>query len=347
MSQIHWIQYTVSLIKSKSKGGTVMGKIIFSVFGIFCFIIVALSHSMAQPWELKAVSFLPKDHRLCAQIPVWIDRVNTDLKEVLKINWVGGPEVMPPFEQPEAVRKGIFQVGFLPAAYYIGILPEGDAISLSKYDFKKEREKGGLWDYFVERHKKINMMLIGTWLYDPFYLYVKREVKGLGDLKGLKMRTAAKYDKMMLKLGMVPVTVQFGETYTALQRGLVDGFGWPTIGPREWGWLEYCKFVIDIPFYSRQNTFMLMNLDSWQKLPKAAQEKLIEITIKFEPEMKAYFEKEIEKEKKEMEKLGVKRIKFSAEDTKKYIDTANDAFLEDLEKKVPEEVKILKKLMGY
>lgn len=322
-------------------------KIVFFVLTILCVLCFISSSPMGQPMELKAVSFLPKDHRLCAQIPVWLDRVNTELKEVLKINWVGGPEVMPPFEQPEAVRKGIFQVGFLPAAYYIGILPEGDAISLSKYDFKKEREKGGLWDYFVERHKKINMMLIGTWLYDPFYLYVKKEVKGLGDLKGLKMRTAAKYDKMMLKLGMVPVTVQFGETYTALQRGVVDGFGWPTIGPREWGWLEYCKFVIDIPFYSRQNTFMLMNLDVWQKLPKTAQERMIEITIKYEPEMKAYFEKEIEKEKKEMEKLGVKRIKFSAEETQKYIDTANYAFLEDLEKKVPEEVKILKKLMGY
>lgn len=320
---------------------------VFFVLTILCFMSFISPSIMGQPMELKAVSFLPKNHRLCAQIPVWIDQVNTELKEVLRIQWVGGPEVMPPFEQPEAVRKGIFQVGFLPAAYYVGILPEGDAISLSKYDFKKEREKGGLWDYFVERHKKINMMLIGTWLYDPFYLYVKKEVKGLGDLKGLKMRTAAKYDKMMLKLGMVPVTVQFGETYTALQRGVVDGFGWPTIGPREWGWLEYCKYVIDIPFYSRQNTFMLMNLDVWQKLPKTAQEKMIEITIRYEPEMKAYFEKEIEKEKKEMEKLGVKRIKFSPEETQKYIDTANYAFLEDLEKKVPEEVKILKKLMGY
>ncbi|MGQ9507961.1 MAG: TRAP transporter substrate-binding protein DctP [Thermodesulfobacteriota bacterium] len=324
-----------------------MGKIIFSILGIFCLIILGFSNSMAQPLELKAVSFLPKDHRLCAQIPVWIDRVNMGLKDVIKINWVGGPEVMPPFEQPEALRKGIFQVGFLPAAYYVGILPEGDAISLSKYDFKKEREKGGLWDYFIERHKKINMMPLGTWLYDPFYLYIKREVKGIEELKGLKMRTAAKYDKMMLKLGMIPVTVQFGETYTALQRGVVDGFGWPTIGPREWGWLEYCRFVIDIPFYSRQNTFMLMNLDIWQKLPKASQEKLVDISIKFEPEMKAYFEKEIEKEKKKMEKLGVKRIKFSEHDTQRYIDVANNAFWEDLEKKVPEEVKILKKLMGY
>jgi TRAP-type C4-dicarboxylate transport system substrate-binding protein len=161
------------------------------------------------------------------------------------------------------------------------------------------------------------------------------------------MRTAAKYDKMMLKLGMVPVTVAFGETYTALQRGVVDGFGWPTIGPREWGWLEFSKYVIDIPFYTRQNTFFAMNLDTWNKLPKSAQDKLTEITVKYEPEMQAYFEKEIEKEKKEMEKLGLQRIKFSAEDTKKYIDSANYSFLDDLEKKVPEEVKVIKRLMGY
>jgi TRAP-type C4-dicarboxylate transport system substrate-binding protein len=127
----------------------------------------------------------------------------------------------------------------------------------------------------------------------------------------------------------------------------VDGFGWPTIGPREWGWLEYSKFVIDIPFYVRQNTFILVNLDVWNKFPKAVQDKLMDITIKYEPEMKAYFEQEIDKEKKEMEKIGVKRITFSPPDTKKYIDAANDSFWEDLEKKVPDAVKVLKKLMGY
>lgn len=327
-------------MKKVSVGSLII--LLLIVTGIF-----NVSDISAQPMELKAVSFLPKDHVLCAMVPPWIDRVNTELKEVLKVNWVGGPEVMPPFEQHEAVRKGIFQVGFIPAAYYGGILPEADAISLSRYDFKKEREKGGTWDYFVERHKKINMMLLGTWQYNPFYLFVKKPVGKLEDLKGIKMRTAAKYDKMMLKLGMIPVTVQFGETYTALQRGVVDGFGWPTMGPREWGWLEYVKNVIDIPFYSRQNTFILMNLDIWNKLSKDVQNKLINVTIKYEPEMRAYFEKEIEKEKKEQEKIGIKRIKFSPEDTKKYIDTANDAFWEDLEKKVPDEVKTLKKLMGY
>src|SRR4030042_94259 len=324
-----------------------MKKLLLCVRGVLWMVGLSAPSAPAQPGELKAVSVLPKDHRLCAMIPVWMEKVNTELKDSVKINWLGGAEVMQAFDQPEAVKKGIFQIGFMPAAYYGGLLPAADAISLSKFDFKKEREQGGVYDYFIEMHKKINMMLLGTWLYDPFYLYVKKPVKGIEELKGLKMRTAAKYDKMMLKLGMVPVTVAFGETYTALQRGVVDGFGWPTIGPREWGWLEFSKYVIDIPFYTRQNTFFVMNLDTWNKLPKATQDKLTEITIKYEAEMKAYFEKEIEKEKKEMEKIGLQRIKFSADDTKRYIDSANYSFLDDLEKKVPEEVKVIKRLMGY
>lgn len=308
---------------------------------------ISVAEIYAQVKELKAVSFLPKDNTLNAQVPVWINKVNSELKNVLKINWVGGPEVIAPFDQAEAVRKNLMQVGFIPSAYYVGLLPEGDIISLSKYDFKKEREKGGVFDYFVERHKTINMRLIGTYIYEPFYLYVRKPVSTLEDLKGLKMRTASKYDKMMLKLGMIPVTIQMGETYTALQRGVVDGFGWPTIGPREYGWLESCKYVIDVPFYPRQNTFILMNLDVWNKLPKDAQDKIMDVTIKFEPEMKVAFEKMIGNEKKEMEKIGVKRIKFSPEDAKKYVEAANDSMWEALEKKAPDIAKELRKLMDY
>ena len=301
----------------------------------------------AQPMELKGVCFVPKNHPIAAMIPMWIERVNAELKDVIKINFVGGPEVIPAFDQAEALRKGMIQVGFLPAAYYGGLLPEADAISLSKYDFKKEREKGGIFEYLVERHKTINMMLLGTWICDSFYLRVKKPVKGLEDLKGLKMRTAAKYDKMMLKLGMVPVTIQFGEVYTALQRGVVEGFGWSVLGPREVGWLEHCKYLIDIPFYARQNTLILMNLDVWNKLSKKDQDKVIDISIKFEPDMKAYFDKKIEEEFKEYDKMGIIRIKFSPEDKKKFLDTSITAHWEDLEKKIPDIVKEMKKRMGY
>ena len=86
-------------------------------FMILFMMILCVPQIFAQPMELKGVGFLPKNHRLCAMIPVWIDKVNGELKDSIKVNWLGGPEVMPPFEQPEAIRKGIFQIGFIPAAY--------------------------------------------------------------------------------------------------------------------------------------------------------------------------------------------------------------------------------------
>ena len=144
------------------------------------------------------------------------------------------------------------------------------------------------------------MMYLGTWLYDPFYLRINKPIKSIDDLKGVKMRTAALYDRFMKKLGIIPVTVKFGETYTALERGLVDGFGFATLGPRDWGWLKHCKYIIDIPFYTRQNALILMNLDVWNSLDQKTRDKINQITIEFEPEMVAYFKEQIANEWKKI-----------------------------------------------
>jgi TRAP-type C4-dicarboxylate transport system substrate-binding protein len=254
---------------------------------------------LAAPKTLKAVSFVPKNHPLCVMIHVWVERVNEQCKDAVKIDWVGGPEVIPGFDQAEALRNNSVQVAFNPTAYYAPLLQEGN-----------------------------------------------KPIKGIDELKGVKMRTSALYDRMMKKMGIVPVTVQFGETFTALERGLVDGFGWSTLGPADWGWLNNCKYIIDIPFYTRQNTLILMNLDVWNSLGKDVQDKIMDITVKFEPEMEAYFKNKIAEEWKRYDKMGIKRIKFSPEDTKKFLDIAYDAEWEDLEKKVPDLVPTLKKLTG-
>jgi TRAP-type C4-dicarboxylate transport system substrate-binding protein len=91
-----------------------------------------------------------------------------------------------------------------------------------------------------------------------------------------------------------------------------------------------------------------MNLDIWNKLSKKDQDKIMDITKKFEPDMKAYFEKKLDNEfNVEYPKIGVVKVKFSPEDRKKFLDTSVDALWEDVEKKVPEQAKILRKIMGY
>ena len=320
---------------------------------VTCFILALVvvcfgfqTSASAKPQVLKAVSFLPKDHPLCKMIHVWVDRVNKDCKGEVQIDWVGGGEVIPGFDQAEALRNNTVQVIFTPTAYYAPLAPEVNAFTLSKLSMEEERKPGGFYDFMVDRHKKLGMMYIGTWLYDPFYLRINKPAKNLEDLKGIKMRTSALYDRFMKKLGMVPVTVKFGETYTALERGLVQGFGWATLGPRDLGWLKHCKYIIDIPFYTRQNTLILINLDVWNGLGKDVQKKITDITVAFEPEMREYFKEQIAKEWKKYDEIGIERITFSDAENKKYYDVAYEAEWEDLNKKVPDLVPTLKKLTG-
>jgi TRAP-type C4-dicarboxylate transport system substrate-binding protein len=89
-----------------------------------------------------------------------------------------------------------------------------------------------------------------------------------------------------------------------------------------------------------------MNLDTWMGLEKTIQDAIMNITAKFEPEMRAYFKKRIAEEWERYAELGIKKIEFSPEDRKKFLDIAYGAEWEDLEKKVPDLVPTLKKLTG-
>ena len=187
--------------------------------------------------------------------------------------------------------------------------------------------------------------VIGFIIVLSIYLWVKKPVKTPDDLRGMKLRTQALYDRFMKALGAVPVSINTAEVYTALKRGTVEGAGWPVIGARLFGWTEETKYVIDHPFFG-MNATILMNLDVWNSLSPAVQSKVKEITAWFEPYMAGYLDALREVEWKELEKVGVKRIRFSPADAKRYLDTAYGVEWEALEKKVPDMVPTLKKITG-
>ncbi len=323
-----------------------MKKTFVIIFLAVVFGILSLNSAIAGEVTFKAVAFIPKNHPLMSQTIVWVDTINKELAGKVKINYVGGPEVIPGLQQVEAVRKGVIDIAFNPTAYYQNILPEGGAFILSKYTPTEERKPGGFYDFMVKRHEKINSRYIGRMLWTPFYLWPKEDVKSLDDLKGIKMRTSALYDRFMKALGIVPVTISAGDTYTALERGTVGGFGWPNMGPRQRGWLEVVKNVIDLPFYGSNNITAVMNLDKWNKLPKDVQDQIVSVTTKFEESMYNHFVSATDKEWAELDKAGVNRIKFSEAENKKYTDLAYQVEWDNLAQKVPDLIVELKKVTG-
>jgi TRAP-type C4-dicarboxylate transport system substrate-binding protein len=332
---------------AKRKGGYVMKKALFCISMVALVSLFCLQPAIAKEKEFKAVAFLPKNHPYVAMANEWVNRINDACKGELKINFVGGPEVIPGLEQVEALRTGVVQVTFSVTAYYQSRMPEGVAFELSKFTPWECRKPGGFFDFFVKAHKeKVNAMFIGQWLHSPFYIWLKDPVKTPEDLKGRKLRTTALYDRFLKALGAVPVTINVTEVYTALKRGTVEGAGWPLLGLKQFGWTEVIKYLIDHPFYNTNST-ILMNLDSWNSLSPSLQKKIMDITIEYEPFMHSYFESAMQSEWKELEKEGVKKIKFSPPDAKRYLDTAYEVEWEALEQKVPDLIPTLRKICGY
>lgn len=314
--------------------------------GLAAAVVMLLTTAQASAQDtLRAIGFIPKNDPVLAMANAWVSDVNAALTGQLRINFVGGPEVVGRFQQIEAVRNDIVQVVFSPANDYQDQMPASGSLVLSKLSPGEER-KSGFYDLMVKEHAtKIGARYLGRVQVSPFYLWVKKEPRTLDDLKGLKMRSGVLYDRLMRELGMIPVTINAPEVFTAIDSGVVDGFGWPVTGPLKRGWLNKVAYVIDVPFFPASNVVALMSLKRWDALPKATQDKLIEVTAAFEGKMVAHFGKENEDEWKAIGDK-VKKVKFSDAENKRYLDLAYDLEWKQLGSRVPDMVAELRKLSG-
>ncbi|CAM5184558.1 Solute-binding protein [Ureibacillus acetophenoni] len=58
------------------------------------------------------------------------------------------------------------------------------------------------------------------------YLNGEREVKSMEDFKGLKIRGTATYAPLLEELGADVISMPGEEIYSALEKGIIDGFTW-------------------------------------------------------------------------------------------------------------------------
>jgi len=190
----------------------------------------------------------------------------------------------------------------------------------------------GFYDWLVEAYKKVGVLYlgqIGGGYSTTYYLFTNIRVETPYDLAGQRMRSVPTYQPFMLALGIKPVTMPGGEIYIALERGTVDGFGWPIYGGFvEMGFPEVVKYCIDHPFY-RGDIVLQMNLDSYNELPKHLQDLIQEVAAETERWAVEYYAGVHERQRREAMEQGVEFIKFSEADAKWYLDLALKSKWED------------------
>ena len=118
-------------------------------------------------------------------------------------------------------------------------------------------------------NEKGNMQYLGRMVENqPFHIYTNKKIDK-PDLTGLKIRITPVYREFFQALGANVITTPPGEVYTALERGVVDGYGWPIGGIFDLNWHEKTKFRVDPGFYDAEVS-LIMNLPAYKKLSRRA-----------------------------------------------------------------------------
>src|SRR5688572_7741016 len=88
-------------------------------------------------------------------------------------------------------------------------------------------------DAFDQRlQTRFNAKVMTLWPFGPQVFYCNKPIRTVDDIKGLKVRSFTPSMAALIQhLGATPITLQFSEVYTSLQRGVADcGVTSPTSG---------------------------------------------------------------------------------------------------------------------
>lgn len=290
----------------------------------------AMSASVqAAEVKLKAASFLPIRIIYAKFFGDWVDSVNKVCAGKVKISIIG-PAAIKSLEQWNAVKTGVVDMHYGPANYYKGTMPEASVTDLATNENSDQRANGA-WAMLNELHKKKMNTVYNTQIIDglKFFLYTVRKSPNKR-FEGFRLRSVPIYDTFFKSLGANPVRMGAPAVYTALERKVVDGMGWPLWAVNGFGWHKFLKFRHEPGFLSA-GVNILTNLDKWNSLSRDQRDCLTERSVWLEKVWPGWREAQNKKELALQNAAGIEVVEMGPQFPK----TAAALYLADLRKVNP------------
>jgi len=289
--------------------------------------------AQAQEITLKAVNAFQEGTYFARNFERFVKKVNDEGKGIVQINYIGGPKAIPTFEQGNALRNGVVDLANTTTSFTASIAPEGLALNYTTQTIAESRKNGAL-DY-------LNKVLMDKGLYYfaktgegiQYYIYSNKRIDK-ADLTGLKLRIAPIYRDFFQKLGANVLQIAPGEVYTALERGVVDGYGWPLIGIFDLGWHEKTKFRLEPGFYTIELGIQF-SANTWKKLTPAQRTFLEKQGAWLESENAEIARRDSAEEIKKQTAAGIQVVKMDDAQAKVFLKTSMDAAWEGIVKASP------------
>jgi TRAP-type C4-dicarboxylate transport system substrate-binding protein len=265
------------------------------VLGIFLVVLMSSVGHSADVIRLKYNNFFATTHFVSTLAGQFCDDIKKKTNGRVEISLLSGGTLTPPNRVFDGVVQGISDIGLSNPGYTRGRFPVSEVIS----------QPMGFPDAWVSSH-------VSNDLYDKFkmkeydsvhvlYFFgsgpltvqtVKKPVKTLEDLSGLKLRAIGPMADMAKLLGAVPQPLDSGDMYEALRRGVLDGTIFPLEGLKAWKVGEILKYATSSWKVGAAATmYVVINKEKWNSFPADIKKVFEEVSAEYAEKFAVAFNK--------------------------------------------------------
>ncbi|HXH82327.1 MAG TPA: C4-dicarboxylate TRAP transporter substrate-binding protein [Candidatus Tectomicrobia bacterium] len=246
----------------------------------------------------------------------------------VKIEPVYGEALSKATEAIDGLKVGAFEAALLCASYYPGKLPLFTVLDLAMLTpddlIAQARVQMAVAEHpaVAQEFKRWNVRMLLPGPLPQYQMMGQRRLTKVEDLKGVRVRVSGEMARVLEDYGAVKSLVPAPETYTSLERGIVDMVTFPaTYAFASYRLHEISKYFIDKISLGSQPCFWGVNETAWSRLSPAHQKLIQELR---EPAIEAAvqaYKAADEKNYAEWRKRGLEIIDFPAAERAKL--TAN------------------------
>ena len=199
------------------------------VVAISILLVFAGGAGFGAPVVMRAADVHPDTHPFTISLRFFAERAAVLTNGAVKVEVYPAGQLGNERDLAEGVQIGTVDLAVVTTAVVSGFEPKFQIFSLP-FLFENEEElykklDGPLGEKYTAIMKKQGMDLWGYWVVGGRGIYSKRPVRTPEDVRGMKIRTleSAVVVDTWKALGAIPAPLPWGDVYTALQTGVVDG----------------------------------------------------------------------------------------------------------------------------
>lgn len=243
------------------------------IFGLL-FFNPLFAHAKAEH-TLRYANFPPATTIPSVQMDMWVESIQERTHGKLAIQTFPASTLLDTKAMLRGVAYGQADIGCTSMLYYPGSFPLFELFGLP-LGFKSAAEASYVaWEIFKAHTPKelARYKVLALFASAPSQIMSSQPVYNLSDVQKITLRSAGSISDGLEAIQANAVSIPMSDTPEALQKGIVDGVcsSWDTL--KDMSYAESCAYglTVNMPVYP---FVVLMNKQSWEKLPKEIQENI-------------------------------------------------------------------------